>query len=128
MRVATERKMKRWREQRWLLDQAITVSGLDWDQGRTNKILRNCGPTVGGELKEIGRRVQKFTDIPREFSRAAKRRAQLSLSAENTGHGVEAREHYYVASTYYTNAMWAIYEDGNPQRMAWGDRQRACYD
>ena len=39
MRVETERKMKRWREQRWLLDQVIQTRGLDWDQGRTGKIL-----------------------------------------------------------------------------------------
>src|SRR5574341_335306 len=71
MRVETERKMKRWREQRWLLDQVIHTRGLDWDQGRTGKILRNCGPGVEGELREIGRRIQKFSDIPREFSRAA---------------------------------------------------------
>jgi dipeptidyl aminopeptidase/acylaminoacyl peptidase len=120
--------MRRWREQRWLLDQVIQTRGLDWDQGRTGKILRNCGPGVEGELREIGRRVQKFTDIPREFSRAAQRREELGREAEKAGHDVEAREHYYVASTFYTNAMWAIYEDGNPKRIAWGEKKRACYD
>jgi dipeptidyl aminopeptidase/acylaminoacyl peptidase len=128
MRVETERKMRRWREQRWLLDQVIQTRGLDWDQGRTGKILRNCGPGVEGELREIGRRVQKFTDIPREFSRAAQRREELAREAEKGGHEVEAREHYYVAATFYTNAMWAIYEDNNPKRIAWGERKRACYD
>ena len=128
MRARTERKTKRWQEQRWLLDQAIKVSGLDWDQGRTSKILRNCGPGVAGELNEIGRRVQKFTDIPREFSRAARRREELGRKAEEAGHEVEACEHYYVASTFYTNAQWAIYEDDNPDRVAWGKRKRACYD
>ena len=44
MRAKTEKKTRRWQEQRWLLDQVIKVSGLDWDQGRTGKILRNCGP------------------------------------------------------------------------------------
>src|SRR5205814_385221 len=76
MRVETERKMKRWREQRWLLDQVIQTRGLDWDQGRSGKILRNCGAGVESELREINRRVQKFTDIPREFSRAAARREE----------------------------------------------------
>ena len=69
MRVETERKMRRWREQRWLLDQVIQTRGLDWDQGRTGKILRNCGPGVESDLREISRRIQKFVDIPREFSR-----------------------------------------------------------
>ncbi len=128
MRVETERKMKRWREQRWLLDQVIQTRGLDWDQGRTGKILRNCGPGVEGELREIGRRIQKFTDIPREFSRAAERREELAREAEKAGHGVEAREHYYVAAIFYINAMWAVYEDGNAKRIAWGKKKRACYD
>ncbi len=128
MRVETERKMRRWREQRWLLDQVIQTRGFDWDQGRSSKILRNCGPGVAGDLNEISRRVQKFTDIPREFSRAAKRREELAQEAEKAGHEVEAREHYYIASVFYTNAMWAIYEDGNPKRVDWGKRKRACYD
>jgi dipeptidyl aminopeptidase/acylaminoacyl peptidase len=128
MRVETERKMRRWREQRWLLDQVIQTRGLDWDQGRSGKILRNCGPGVEGDLREISRRVQKFTDIPREFSRAAQRREELAQEADKAGHEVEAREHYYIAATFYSNAMWAIYEDGNARRIAWGERKRACYD
>jgi len=128
MRVRTEKKMKRWQEQRWLLDQVVKLSGLDWDQGRTDKIQRNCGPGVAGELREISRRVQKFTDIPREFSRAAQRREELAQEAEEAGHEVQAREHYYVAATFYTNAQWAIYEDDNQKRRLWGERKRACYD
>jgi len=110
------------------LDQVIQTRGLDWDQGRTGKLLRNCGPGVEGELREIGRRIQKFTDIPREFSRAAERREELAREAEKAGHGVEAREHYYVAAIFYINAMWAVYEDGNAKRIAWGEKKRACYD
>ncbi|MBI2360560.1 MAG: prolyl oligopeptidase family serine peptidase [Deltaproteobacteria bacterium] len=128
MRAETGRKMRRWREQRWLLDQVIQTRGVDWDQGRTSKILRNCGPGVAGELQEIGRRVQKFSDISREFSRAAKRREELGVESEKAGHFHEAAEHYYVASTFYTNAQWAIYEDDNPNRIAWGERRRFCYD
>ncbi len=128
MRVETERKMRRWREQRWLLDQVIQTRGLDWDQGRTGKILRNCGPGVEGDIREISRRVQKFTDIPREFSRSAQRREEQAREAEKAVHEVEAREHYYIAATFYTNAMWAVYEDGNAKRIAWGERKRACYD
>jgi dipeptidyl aminopeptidase/acylaminoacyl peptidase len=106
----------------------IQTRGLDWDQGRSGKILRNCGPGVEGDLREISRRVQKFTDIPREFSRAAQRREELAQEADKAGHEVEAREHYYIAATFYSNAMWAVYEDGNARRIAWGERKRACYD
>jgi alpha-beta hydrolase superfamily lysophospholipase len=128
MRVETERKVKRWREQRWILDQVIQSRGIDWDQGRTGKILRNCGPGVHNDLQEICRRIQKFVDIPREFSRAAARREEQGRAAESAGHRPEAREHYYIAACFYTNAMWAVYEDGNPQRIGWQERKRACFD
>jgi dipeptidyl aminopeptidase/acylaminoacyl peptidase len=52
----------------------------------------------------------------------------LGRKAEDAGHGVEAREHYYVAATFYSNAQWAIFEDDNADRIAWGERRGACYD
>lgn len=128
MRIETERKMKRWREQRWLLDQVIQSRSIDWDQGRTGKILRNCGPAVHGDLQEICRRIQKFADIPREFSRAAARREAQGREAEKGGHLLEARDHYYIAACFFTNAMWAVFEEGNPLRQRWQNQKRACYD
>ena len=128
MRIDTERKMKRWREQRWILDQVIQDRGIDWDQARTGKIIRNCGPGVEKELAEICSRIKKFVDIPREFSQAAARREEQGLSAESAGAFEIARDHYYIAACFYTNAMWAIFEDGNPQRIAWQERKRASYD
>jgi dienelactone hydrolase len=128
MRLETERKMKRWREQRWILDQVIQTRGIDWDQGRTGKIIRNCGPGVEKDLAEVCSHIKKFVDISREFSQAAARREERGRTAEAAGRFVEARDHYYVASCFYTNAMWAIYEDGNPERVDWQERKRACYD
>lgn len=128
MRLETERKVRRWREQRWLLDQVIQTRGIDWDQGRSGKILRNCGPEVESDLKEVCAHIQKFVDIPREFSRAAARREEQGQQAETAGRLSEARAHYYIAACFYTNAMWAIYEDGNYERMRWQERKRACYD
>src|SRR6476660_9867678 len=107
MRIETERKVKRWREQRWILDHVIQTRGIDWDQGRTGKILRNCGPGVQADLQDICRRIHKFVDIPREFSRAAGRRDEQGRAAEAAGKYAEAREHYYIAACFYTNALWA---------------------
>src|SRR3954452_9848887 len=107
MRIETERKTKRWREQRWLLDQVIEARGIDWDQGRTGKILRNCGPGVQSDLQNICRRIHKFVDIPREFASAAVAREQQAHEAEAGANAAGAREHYYIASCFYSNAMWA---------------------
>ena len=86
MRIETERKMKRWREQRWILDQVIQTRGIDWDQGRTGKIIRNCGPGVERSEGHC-RRIKKFVDIPREFSqppRAAKNRGNKPKPPANS--------------------------------------------
>ena len=107
----------------------IQTRGIDWDQGRTGKIIRNCGPGVENDLqRDLCSRIKKFVDIPREFSqrrRAAKNKAAKPRSAGNL---IEARDHYYIAACFYTNAMWAIYEDGNPERIHWQERKRASYD
>jgi fermentation-respiration switch protein FrsA (DUF1100 family) len=128
MRLETERKMKRWREQRWILDQVIQTRGIDWDQGRTGKIIRNCGPSVEKDLTDVCSHIKKFVDIPREFSQGAARREEQARQAEAAGKLADARDHYYIAACFYTNAMWAIYEDGNPRRIDWQERKRACYD
>src|SRR5207253_10715414 len=104
MRVETERKMKRWREQRWILDQIIQTRGIDWDQGRTGKILRNCGPGVQSDLQEITRRIQKFVDMPREFARVAAQREEMAKETEKAGHLVEARDQDSIAATHSPNA------------------------
>ena len=128
MRIETERKMKRWRDQRWILDQVIQTRGIDWDQGRTGKIIRNCGPTVEKDLTELCSRIKKFVDIPREFSQAAAVREQQGRQAEAAGRLNDARDYYYIAACFYTNAMWAVYEDGNRERIHWQERKRAAYD
>ena len=128
MRIETERKMRRWREQRWILDQVIQTRGIDWDQGRTGKILRNCGPGVEADLQEICRRIQKFVDIPREFSSAPRgarnraappkrpaicpRRANITISPPAS-----------IPTPCGRSTKTAI-----PQRIAWQERKRACYD
>ncbi|MBI2091119.1 MAG: alpha/beta hydrolase [Deltaproteobacteria bacterium] len=128
MRVETERKMKRWWDNRWILDQIIQANGLDWDRVRTAILIRNCGPGVVREVTEISQKIQKFKDIPREFHRAAQRREELAIKADQEGHGEFARVHYYIACLYYVYAVWGIFEDGNPKRIAWQERIRACYD
>src|SRR6202023_1425515 len=36
--------VKRFDEQRWVLDNVIQSNGIDWDQGRTGATLRGLGP------------------------------------------------------------------------------------
>src|SRR5690348_6985889 len=38
-----EPQMKRWSEQRWLIDNIIRANGIDWDQPRSLYISAPCG-------------------------------------------------------------------------------------
>ena len=38
-----EPKMKRFEDQRWVLDNIIQANGIDWDQGHTSTLLREIG-------------------------------------------------------------------------------------
>lgn len=127
MRVATEKKMKRWWDNRWILDQIIQANGVDWDRARTAIMIRLCGPGAVMEIREISQRIQKFTDIPREFHRAACRREEMAIKADQEGHREFARNHYYVAALYYVYAVWGIFED-NSQKTAWEEKIRTCYN
>ena len=128
MRAETERRMKRWWEHRWILDQIIQANGLDWDRVRTAILIRNCGPGVVREVTELNQRIQKFKDIPREFYSAARRREELARKADQEGHGEIARVHYHIACLYYVYAMWGIFEEGNSKRTDCRERIRVCYD
>ena len=42
-----EPHMKRFEEQRWLLDNIVRANGIDWDQPRSIYISGPCGPEIG---------------------------------------------------------------------------------
>ena len=91
MRIETERKMKRWREQRWILDQVIQTRGIDWDQGRTGKIIRNCGPGVEKDLQELQPH-QKFCRHPARILPPPRGAKNRGTQAEAAGNFDDARD------------------------------------
>ncbi len=78
--AAVEQRMKRWQEQRWLLDAVIRTVGPDWDQGRLAGLLRACGPTAAADVAAARGRIRKFDDMSREFARVAVRRERIARS------------------------------------------------
>ena len=53
MRVATEKKMKRWWDNRWILDQIIQANGLDWDRASTAPNLKGYFGANEGSMKGV---------------------------------------------------------------------------
>ena len=80
-----ERIMRRWKEQRWILDNIVRTVGVDWDQGRTNRLLSYCGSKVMGDVQAIRQRVRRFADIGREFAKAARKRQAKAEKAGQKG-------------------------------------------
>jgi len=128
MKAQNERRMKRFKEQRWILDNIIRSVGIDWDQGRTHRLLAYIGLSGQQDVTQVRERVTKFKDIPREFERVAKRREEIARKAEGEGRTVTARENYFMAALFYVNAQWGIFEDDDEKKIRLGEKQNSCYD
>jgi dienelactone hydrolase len=127
MRAQTEQKVKRWHDQRWLLDTVIQSVGMEWDQPRLGYTMYPAGPDAVGDFRTVGMRVRKFSDMHREFAAAARRREIKAESFDKQGRKVSARESYFIAAMLYSAARWPIFEN-NEKSIAYNTRMVACYD
>jgi dienelactone hydrolase len=116
--------MKRFNEQRWLLDNIIEANGIDWDQGHTSVVIRAGGPSTAPEMDELKKRVKRLVDICPAFEGLAKKREK---EAEQAADKSTAREHYFCAAMYWATAMWTI-DELNDQIKLQNDRKRENYD
>lgn len=126
MNAATERKMKRWQEQRWLLDTVVQTVGIEWDQARVAYTLGPCGPDATGDFIGIRARIKKYNDIAREYTRAAVRREKMARQFEADGHPIAARESYFIAALLYGSAQWPIFEVTR-ENLALNEKKNATY-
>lgn len=124
--AAIERRVKRWQEQRWILDSIIKTVGIEWDQNRIGYTLGPCGPEATADFMGVRARAQKFNDISREFKRAAMRREAIAQHFEQEGRLVSARESYFIAALLYGSAQWPIFEN-SPENVALNQKKIACY-
>jgi dienelactone hydrolase len=127
MRARTEQKVKRWHDQRWLLDTVIQSVGMEWDQPRLGYTMYPAGPDAVADFRTVGMRVRKFADMHREFAAAARRREVKAESFEKQGRTVSARESYFIAALLYAAARWPIFEN-NEKSIGYNTRMVACYD
>jgi dienelactone hydrolase len=102
--------MKRFNEQRWVLDNVIQANGVDWDQSHTGVVIGSGGPSTIPEMAELKKRVRRLVDIGPAFEELAKGREAQAKDAEKSGNAEAAREHYYLAASYWASAMWTIDE------------------
>ncbi len=126
MEAAVERRMKRWQDQRWILDAVIQTIGIEWDQRRIGYTLGPCGPEATPDFTGVRNRVRRFNDVSREFRRAALRREAKARRHEEEGHPVAARESYFIAALLYGSAQWPIFAP-TPENDRLSEKKIECY-
>jgi dienelactone hydrolase len=109
--------MRRFDEERWVLDNIIQANGIDWDQPHTSILLRACGLDITGDMTALKQRVKKYADIAPAFEALARRREQRAKAAEQAGEKIPARDDYFIAAQYWASAMWPIDEVDHTLKM-----------
>jgi fermentation-respiration switch protein FrsA (DUF1100 family) len=103
-------RVKRFEEQRWILDNLIQTVGVEWDQPRVNYMSAPGGLEAMGDFRAAAARIAKYADVDREFMAAARRRQAKAEALERDGRTVAARESYFIASLLWATARWPIHE------------------
>ena len=116
-------KMRRWDEQRWVLDNIIQANGIDWDQARTAVLLTSCGTQINADIADLREKVKKFADITPAFESLARRREAKARAAEQNGEHITAREQYYFATQYWAYTQWAL-DEADEQNLKYNQHKR----
>ena len=111
-----EPHVKRWEEQRWLVDNIIRANGADWDQPRTISYNVPCGVEANADFAAIRKRVQKFADLSPAFETSARRREAKAKEAEQNSQRVTARTNYFIAAVQYAASQWPFDDCGEKNR------------
>jgi dienelactone hydrolase len=119
-------RTKRWREQRWVIDNIIQANGIDWDQPRSIYLALPGGAEASSDMIAVRARVRKYADAAPAFEAQARRREARAVEFEREGELVSARENYFIAAGHWGAAQWPI-DDTNEQNINFNRRKRECY-
>ena len=122
-----EPMVRRFDEQRWLLDNIIQANGVDWDQSHTGVAISSGGSSVIPDMAELRQQVKRLVDICPAFEALAKKREANAKDAEQAGNKTAARDNYFIASNYWASAMWTI-EEVNARLKMQNDKKRETFD
>jgi dienelactone hydrolase len=123
---AGEPNVRRWTEQRWLVDNIIRANGIDWDQPRSVYMNAACGFEASADFAAIRQRVQKYADVTPAFVATAKRREAKARAAEAEGMAVTARDNYFMAAVHWGAAQWPLH-DNDAENLELNANKRKCY-
>lgn len=126
MSAKADSRMKRWQEQRWILDAVIQTVGVEWDQARIGYMSAPAAPQSVPEFRATAARIKRVSDFVREFSATARRREAKAAAFEDAGRLIAARESYMTAALLWATARWPIFEK-NDVLINLEERMNHCY-
>jgi dienelactone hydrolase len=121
-----EPHMRRFEQQRWVLDNIVRSNGIDWDQPRSIYISGPCGMEGQADIAGVRERVKKMADIAPAFEAVARRREAKAKAAEEEGHPITARDNYFMAAVYWGAAQWP-YDQNDELNVACHLKKRENY-
>ena len=121
-----EPHVRRFEEQRWVLDNIVRANGIDWDQPRSQYVSAPCGVEGQADIAGVRERVKKMADIGPAFAAVAKRREAAAQAAEADGRRVTARDNYFMAAVYWGAAQWP-YDQNDETNVAYHLKKRETY-
>jgi dienelactone hydrolase len=121
-----EPHVRRFSEQRWLIDNIIRANGIDWDQPRSMYLSGPCGSEANADFAGIRERVKKMADIGPAFEAVARRREAKAKAAEEADRKVTARDNYFMAAVHWGSAQWP-YDQNDETNVAYNQKKRECY-
>lgn len=119
-------RVRRWEEQRWLIDNIIRANGIDWDQPRSFYLNAPCGNEANADFAAIRQRVQKMADIGPAFAATARRREAKARAFEAEGSLVSARDNWFMAAIHWGAAQWP-YDENDAANVGCNRNKRECY-
>ena len=121
-----EPHVKRFNEQRWLIDNIIRANGIDWDQPRSLYMSGPCGVEANADFAGIRERVKKMADIGPAFEAVARRREAKAVAAEADDRKITARDNYFMAAVHWGAAQWP-YDQNDETNIEYNNKKRECY-
>jgi dienelactone hydrolase len=118
--------VRRFEEQRWVIDNIIRANGIDWDQPRSLYLSGPCGIEANADFAGIRERVKKMADIGPAFETVARRREAKARAAEAEEQLQTARENYFMAAVHWGAAQWP-YDENDETNIAYNQKKRECF-
>ena len=121
-------RTRRMRDQKWIIDKMIQVLGVESCWPMINRLLNTAGLDLNTDIMDFKSKVKRYSDIPKELIRIAKKREMMARRAEDDGHLVTARDNYFSASACYILAQTAVPEDDLDRMTEYNTKKNECYD